>query len=86
MDFHHRFIVFDLDGTLVDSQHTVVHCMSLAFDGLGLPVPEPAAIRSTIGLKLEIALERDDLLQFMQQIGGEVGPGLYQFAWQGQIR
>jgi len=54
--FSHRFIVFDLDGTLVDSQHTVVHCMSLAFAGHGLPVPEPAAIRGTIGLKLEIAL------------------------------
>ena len=39
-----------------------------------------------IDLKLEIALERDDLMQFMQQIGGEVGPGLYRFAWQGQIR
>lgn len=37
-------------------------------------------------LKVEIALERDDLLRFMQPLGGEVGPGLYQFAWQGQIR
>jgi phosphoglycolate phosphatase len=54
--FHHRFIVFDVDGTLVDSQHTVVHCMSLAFAEHGLPAPTAAAIRATIGLKLEIAL------------------------------
>lgn len=56
LPFRHRFIVFDVDGTLVDSQHTVVHCMSLAFAEHGLQTPSPAAIRSTIGLKLEVAL------------------------------
>lgn len=56
LPFSHRFIVFDVDGTLVDSQHTVVHCMGLAFAEGGLPVPEPAAIRGTIGLKLEVAI------------------------------
>jgi phosphoglycolate phosphatase len=54
--FLHRFIVFDVDGTLVDSQHTVVHCMSAAFAEQGLPAPTAAAIRATIGLKLEVAL------------------------------
>jgi hypothetical protein len=39
-----------------------------------------------IDLKLEVALEREDLMQFMQQLGGETGPGLYRFAWQGRIR
>lgn len=56
LPFSHRFIVFDVDGTLLDSQHTVVHCMSAAFEAHGLPVPEAAAIRATIGLKLDIAL------------------------------
>jgi len=56
MNFRHRFIVFDLDGTLVDSQRTVVHCMTAAFTELGLPAPTPEAIRATIGLKLEVAL------------------------------
>jgi phosphoglycolate phosphatase len=56
MDFNHRFIVFDLDGTLVDSQATVVHCMTAAFVERGLMAPAPEAIRGTIGLKLEIAL------------------------------
>ncbi len=56
LPFRHRFIVFDVDGTLVDSQHTVVHCMSLAFAEHGLPAPSPTAIRGTIGLKLEVAL------------------------------
>jgi phosphoglycolate phosphatase len=54
--FTHRFIVFDVDGTLIDSQHTVVHCMSAAFVAHGLPAPAAAAIRATIGLKLDIAI------------------------------
>lgn len=56
LPFTHRFIVFDVDGTLLDSQHTVVHCMGAAFAAHGLPVPEAAAIRATIGLKLDIAI------------------------------
>jgi phosphoglycolate phosphatase len=56
LPFPHRFIVFDVDGTLIDSQHTVVHCMSEAFVAHGLPAPAAAAIRATIGLKLDIAI------------------------------
>lgn len=56
LPFSHRFIVFDVDGTLIDSQHTVVHCMGLAFTEQGLPHPGAAAIRRTIGLKLEVAI------------------------------
>jgi phosphoglycolate phosphatase len=56
LPFSHRFIVFDVDGTLVDSQHTVVHCMSEAFVAQGLAAPAAAAIRATIGLKLDIAI------------------------------
>jgi len=25
LPFTHRFFVFDVDGTMIDSQHTVVH-------------------------------------------------------------
>src|SRR3546814_979267 len=56
LPFSHHFIVFDVDGTLIDSQHTVVHCMSAAFVAHGLPAPAAAAIRATIGLKLDIAM------------------------------
>lgn len=54
--FRHRFIVFDLDGTLVDSQHTIVFCMSQAFDAAGLELPDAEAVRGIIGLKLEVAV------------------------------
>jgi phosphoglycolate phosphatase len=56
LPFTHRFIVFDVDGTLIDSQHTIVHCMSAAFAAEGLPAPAAAAIRATIGLKLDVAV------------------------------
>ena len=56
MLFRHRFIVFDLDGTLVDSQHTIVHCMGRAFASDGLAPPSPCAVRGIIGLKLEVAI------------------------------
>src|SRR3546814_11608583 len=56
LPFSHSFIVFDVDGTLLDSQHTVVHCMSAAFVAHGLPAPAAAAIRATIGLQLDIAI------------------------------
>ncbi len=56
LPFRHRFIVFDLDGTLVDSQHTIVHCMGRAFSSDGLAVPSAQAVRGIIGLKLEVAI------------------------------
>ena len=38
-----RLIVFDCDGTLVDSQGAIVTTMTAAFAGLGLPPPVPDA-------------------------------------------
>lgn len=45
-------VVFDCDGTLVDSQHVIVACMLQAYAMHGLPAPEVAAIRRVIGLPL----------------------------------
>lgn len=45
-------VVFDCDGTLVDSQHGIVACMAAAFAGEGQPAPEAAAVRRVIGLPL----------------------------------
>jgi phosphoglycolate phosphatase len=47
--------VFDLDGTLVDTPRAIVETFSAAFASLGEPVPDPAAIRATIGIPLERA-------------------------------
>lgn len=65
----HRFklIMFDCDGTLVDSQHTIVASMALAWRSLDLQEPDPAAVRRVVGLTLETAIaalhpDADELL------------------------
>ncbi|MEO1199180.1 MAG: HAD-IA family hydrolase [Pseudomonadota bacterium] len=45
-----RLIVFDVDGTLVDSQAVIVAAMARAFAAHDLPPPQLAAILATIGL------------------------------------
>ena len=47
-----RLVVFDCDGTLVDSQHAIVACMTAAYAAEGLPPPDAAAVRRVIGLPL----------------------------------
>jgi len=48
-----RGIVFDLDGTLVDSLPDIVGAFRDAFVELDLPPPPAAAVRELIGLPLE---------------------------------
>lgn len=45
-------ILFDCDGTLVDSQHHIIATMTRAFAACDLPQPVPASIRGTVGLSL----------------------------------
>ena len=53
-----RLVVFDCDGTLVDSQATIVACAQAAFRAEGLAPPAPEAIRRIVGLSLvEAVLE-----------------------------
>lgn len=49
-------IVFDVDGTLVDSQHMIVACMTAAFTAGGYALPSDDAIRRIVGLPLEIGI------------------------------
>ncbi|SDH05369.1 HAD-IA family hydrolase [Roseospirillum parvum] len=51
-------VAFDVDGTLIDSQGTIVLAMERAFEGHGLAVPPPAAVRGVIGLSLPEAIGR----------------------------
>lgn len=46
---HHRFIVFDLDGTLVESLPGIAEGVARAMAALGLPAPEPERVRGMIG-------------------------------------
>lgn len=49
-------IVFDWDGTLIDSAETIVACIRQAARDVGLRVPEPARARHVIGLGLHDSL------------------------------
>lgn len=51
-----RLIVFDLDGTLVDSQHSIVASMSAAFQRSGRAAPSAREVRRVVGLALEEAI------------------------------
>ncbi len=55
-----RLVVFDCDGTLVDSQHAIVRNVQRAFAREGLPVPTDDAVRERVGLSLAAFVE--DLL------------------------
>lgn len=51
-----RLVVFDCDGTLIDSQHMIVAAMAHAFEAYGV-VPLPRAqVLSIVGLSLDEAL------------------------------
>ena len=49
-------ILFDVDGTLVDSQSEILAAMHDAFAAIAQPVPNRDAILSTVGLSLEQAM------------------------------
>ncbi len=51
-------VVFDCDGTLVDSQHAICAALAEAFRAAGLAPPPPATARGIVGLSLEPAMRR----------------------------
>lgn len=53
-----RLILFDCDGTLIDSQHMIIGAMQKAFTDCGLAIPEDNHTRAIIGLSLEEAVEQ----------------------------
>ncbi len=54
-----RLLVFDWDGTLMDSIGTIVDCTLASFEGLGeVERPAPDAIRECIGLGLVETMQR----------------------------
>ena len=52
-----KLVIFDCDGTLVDSQEAICCAMEHAFAGLGLAAPTRAQVRRVIGLSLPEAFQ-----------------------------
>ncbi|WP_415401701.1 HAD-IA family hydrolase [Tateyamaria sp. SN3-11] len=51
-----RLVIFDVDGTLVDSQADIVGSMGDAFAALGLTAPDRVAVLGIVGLSLPQAM------------------------------
>lgn len=51
-------VLFDVDGTLVDSQNMIAATMTGAYDAVGLPPPKREAVLGIIGLSLPEAMRR----------------------------
>ena len=68
-----RLAVFDCDGTLVDSQESIVAAMYAACDHHGFARPSKDAVRRVVGLPLDVAIARlltgvgPDLAQVMSE-------------------
>ena len=53
-----KLVVFDVDGTLIDSQALIVGAMDMAFDSVGLAPLGREKVLSIVGLSLDVAVER----------------------------
>ena len=51
-----KLVIFDCDGTLVDSQHVIIGAMKTAFETCGLKSPSNHEVRGIIGLSLHEAV------------------------------
>ncbi|MEK9671461.1 MAG: HAD-IA family hydrolase [Rhodospirillaceae bacterium] len=51
-----RLVIFDCDGTLVDSQDSIVRSMRAAFEGQGMTPPAAEAVRRIVGLPLVMGI------------------------------
>lgn len=52
-----KLVIFDCDGTLVDSQHLIVEAMNMAFQTNGLAALPREKVLSIVGLSLPLAIE-----------------------------
>lgn len=53
-----RVVIFDVDGTLVDSEGDICAAMSAAFESIGEAAPKRAEVRAIVGLSLPEAMQR----------------------------
>ena len=51
-----RLVIFDMDGTIVDSQHEILDAMTTAFTAGGHPAPSREAVLGIVGLSLPQAM------------------------------
>ncbi|MGN1392502.1 MAG: HAD family hydrolase [Succinivibrionaceae bacterium] len=55
--FRIKAIIFDIDGTLMDSIGRITKCIELACERCGLSIPQDSSTRNIIGLSLPLAIK-----------------------------
>ena len=81
MSNRYELVVFDWDGTLMNSEARIVACMQRAAADAGFPVPTRASARDIIGLGMREAVER--LFPTAETQGIETLIGAYRGHWLG---
>ncbi|MBR6872681.1 MAG: HAD hydrolase-like protein [Ruminococcus sp.] len=51
----YKYLLFDLDGTLTDSQEGIINCIYHALNGLGIEVPEMSVLKRFLGPPLSVS-------------------------------
>lgn len=80
-----RLLVFDWDGTLLDSIGVIVACTRAALEELQLPVPPEARLRGVIGLGLRETIEAL-LPSFDEELAGRLAGAYRRHWWDGYHR
>lgn len=52
-----KLVIFDCDGTLVDSQHMICEAMRTAFSASGMAVPHRSQLLRHVGLSVAVAMQ-----------------------------
>jgi phosphoglycolate phosphatase len=75
-----RLVIFDVDGTRVDSQGDILASMKAAFGAVGLAVPPRDEVLSIVGLSLPLAMQR--LAPEVPEVGHQAMVGAYKARYQ----
>lgn len=78
-DAPRSLVIFDVDGTLVDSQGDILAAMAAAFEAVGVRLPQRAELLGIVGLSLNVAMAR--LVPALEDVDHERMVGAYKAAY-----
>lgn len=76
---HYQLVIFDWDGTLMDSAGKIVKCMQMSADDVGLEIPTKHQVEHIIGISLAPAIAQLFGLSDSKQIDSVVERYKYHF-------
>ncbi len=52
-----KYLIFDFDGTIADTETGIIHTVQATLEALGLPPADPSTVKASIGLPLKGSLK-----------------------------